>query len=116
MKLLRLVAILLIIGVVLFDAGAVLVNRVQTDELAQRALRSAVNAAQSPEGRRPEAVVASATAGLSRSDRARLVSATLDAAGLTVVVSMPAEVLVLDRLGPLSDLATATVTKTALSG
>jgi hypothetical protein len=39
----------------------------------------------------------------------------LDETGLTVTISQDARVLILDRLGPLSDLATSTVTKTAQS-
>lgn len=116
MSMVKVVAVLAVLGVLLFDAGAVLVNRVQADEVAQTVLRSAVTAAQTPEGRLPDAVVASAQAGLTGQDEVRLDSAVLDANGLTVVISKDAKVLVLDRLGPLAGLATATVSKTAAPG
>lgn len=113
MSLIKLVVVLALIGVVLFDAGAVLVNQVQTDELGQEALRAAVQSAQTPAGRQPTALEEAASAPLSGSERARLESVTLDAEGLTVTISQDARVAVLDRLGPLADLATAEVTKQA---
>lgn len=114
MSLLKTVAILAVIGVILFDVGAVIVNHVQADELGQAALRSAVERTQTPAGRRPEAITEAAQAGLERrSDRAELEAATLDESGLTVTIRQDARVLILDRLGPLGDLATARVTKRA---
>lgn len=113
---LKLLVVVVVLGLVLYEAGAVMVNVVQVDELAQSALRNAVQQAQSPAGRTPDAVQEAARAGLARSDRARLETAVLDAAGLTVTVSQDARTIVLHRLGPLADLATARSTKTAEAG
>jgi hypothetical protein len=114
-QLLKIAVVLAVIGVILYDASAVMVNAVQTDELGQMALRAAVAQAQTVAGRQPEAITEAARTGLGGSDRARLDAAVLDETGLTVTISQDARVLILDRLGPLSDLATSTVTKTAQS-
>jgi hypothetical protein len=114
--LVKVALVLAVLGVVVYDAGAVVVNHVQVDELGQSALRAAVQRTQAPGGTAPAAVAEAAQAGLARSDRAELGAAVVDTAGVHVTVRQDARVLVLDRLGPLADLVTAEVTKTAVPG
>jgi hypothetical protein len=112
-SLLKLLAILGVVGIILYETGAVVVNHVQADELGGAVLRAAVQQAESPQGRREGAITEAAETAVARSDRARLVEAALDGGEVRVTIEQDAQVLVLDRLGPLADLATATVTKTA---
>jgi hypothetical protein len=113
-SLLKTIAIICVIGVVLFDIGAVIVNHVQLDEATQNVLRETSATLDTTAGRRPDVITATAQeAAARRSDRAVVEEAVLDESGFTVTMSQEARVLLLDRLGPLSDYATARVTKSA---
>jgi hypothetical protein len=117
-SLIKIVAILAIIGVVVFDTGAVIVNHVQLDDVAQTTLRTTAQSARTGADRRPAALTQAAEQALDQaSERAELVEVTLESSRLRVTVRQDAQVLLLDRLGPLADLATAEVTKaTELEG
>lgn len=93
-------AALLLLGTVLFDGGAIAVNRVQLDDAARSAARSgAVTwAAQRSTPGAEQAVLAT----LSSQSGMTLESLTVTDGRVEVTVSRRATVLILDRLGPLA--------------
>lgn len=110
-SLLKLVAFLLALGLVIFEVVAVGVNFVQLDGIAGDAIRAGASV---PERERTEARVERAILGAleSRPDAA-LASFTMERDALEITVTRTANVLVLDRLGPLADLAENSLTKRA---
>lgn len=107
--LLRLVAGLGVLIVVLFDVGALAVNRVQLDAAAGSAARAGV--AERADGR--AAVEQAVAQRLSRVKDVVVDELVIDHSGVTVTITRPAPVLVVDRLGRLGALATPSVTKRA---
>ena len=101
--LLKLVTFLLALALVVFEAVAIAVNFVQLDDIAGEAVRSGASVTQRE---RTEAHV-------ERAVLAVLEELRMDAQSLEITVGRPARVLVLDRLGPLADLADNTLTKRA---
>jgi hypothetical protein len=105
---------LAIVGLVLFEAGAVIVNHVQLDTLSERVAQAAASGhaarpARDLSGARQAAEAAVVAHPAARVDDVHL----LPDGRVAVVVTQEANVLVLDRLGPLSDLASATATRSA---
>lgn len=96
----KMLAGLILLGVVLFDGGAVVVNRVQLDEAARSAARvGAVTWSQQGSSRAVERAV---LGDLSGQSGMALDAVTVTDARVEVTVSRHAAVLVLDRLGPLA--------------
>lgn len=109
--LLKLVAGLLMLGVVLFDTGAVIVNHVQLDEVAWA---TATHGARTWTAQRSTAAVHTAV----QQRLARHASMTLEDVvvaedRVAVTLSRPANVLLLSRLGPLSAYARGRATATS---
>lgn len=104
----RMLAGLLVLGTLLFDGGAIAVNRVQLEEAARVAARTgAVTWADQRSTRAVERAVLEDLAGESGMV---LDAVTVANARVQVTVSRPAAVLLLDRLGPLGKYAHASVT------
>lgn len=109
--LLRTVLALLVVGLVLFEIGAVLVNRVQLDEAARVAAQAgAQGLAERGSQRVAEAAV---QARLGEERDVALDAVVVDAPRVTVTVSRPAPVLLLDRMGPLARYAVGRATVSA---
>jgi hypothetical protein len=110
MNLVKLVLTLALVALVLYEGAALAVNHVQTDDLAQRALRAAERAGD-PAGVGQTDAVTAAEQVVAGHPRARLDAVGVEGSTVTVTVTQDARVIVLDRLGPLSDLAVTTITK-----
>lgn len=98
--LLRIIGVLLVGGVLLFDGGAVVVNRVQLEEAARVAARAGAGALAGE--RSPYAAQQAVTQRLERQTGMTLEDLTIDRGWVTVTLGRPAAVLVLDRVGPLA--------------
>lgn len=104
----RLVAGLLALGIVLFDSGAVVVNRLQLDEAARNAARAgAATWAEEGSARAAEAAVRAHVLDRVQVDVGEV---GFSAGHVVVTVSRPAPVLLLDRLGPIASWAEASAT------
>jgi hypothetical protein len=109
--LVKLVTFLLAVALVAFEVVAIAVNYVQLDGIAGEAVRSGAAVSQNE---RTEAHVERAVlAVLAEHDDARLEELSMDRSALEITIGRPARVLVLDRLGPLADLAENSLTKQA---
>ena len=98
--LLRTSALLLAMAIFLFDAGAVVVNRVQLDEAARTAARAGA-VAWSEQGSR-HAVEAAVNRRLAGERGMALETLAVAGSQIAVTLARPAPVLLLDRIGPLS--------------
>lgn len=107
--LLKLLLFLAVLALIVFEAGAVMVNQVQADEAAGGAARAALAASAS--SRAQPHLEEAARAALP--ERTTLDALTADAEGVEVTVTRQANVVVLDRIGPLEGLASATVSRRA---
>lgn len=108
--LLKLLAFFAIVGLLIFEVGAIAVNRVQLDDAAGQAARAAAATA-GARRTRPDQLQEAAQSTLP--EDVRLEAVSLEGQTVEVTVSRQAPVLVLDRLGPLADWAEATVVKEA---
>lgn len=109
--LLKLVVGLLLLGVVLFDTGAVIVNRVQLDETASA---TATSGARAWTAQRSTAAVHTAVQQrLARHATMTLEDVVVADDHVAVTLSRPANVLLLSRLGPLSAYAHGQATATS---
>ena len=105
----KLVGFLLALALVVFEVVAIGVNYVQLDDIAEEAVRAGASAT---EHRRTEAHVERAIlAALEHHEGVRLDDLDLGPDAIEVTVARTARVLVLDRLGPLADLADNSLTK-----
>lgn len=109
--LLKLVAGLLLFGVVLFDTGAVIVNRVQLDEIASATATSGARAW--TEQRSTTAVHTAVEQRLARHATMTLEDVVVAEDHVAVTLSRTANVLLLGRLGPLSAYAQGQATGTS---
>lgn len=109
--LLRIAAFVLALALVLFEAGAVAVNRIQLDDVGQEAARAGAFALRDQQSRR--AVTQAAQEVVAFREGVVLDAVDIDGDAVTVTVSREAPVLVIDRIGPIASWAQATVTKTA---
>lgn len=109
--LLKIVLVLLVFGLVVYEAGAVGVNYMQLDDLAGQAARAG---ASTPPQQRTAATVERAVLATLEGSGANLDAFEVTRDGVTVTVSRPARVMVVDHLGPLADLARAERTKQAV--
>jgi hypothetical protein len=109
--LLKLVAFLLALALVVFEIVAIAVNYVQLDDIAGQAVRGGASVTQRE---RTEAHVERAVlAVLDEHEGARLEDLRMNRQSLEITVGRQARVLVLNRLGPLGDLADNSLTKRA---
>jgi hypothetical protein len=112
--LVKLLVGLAVVGLVLFELGAVAVNHVQLDGLAERAARSAAASHATRPTRELTTARQGAEAAIADEPHAHLVDVTLQQDGrVAVTLSRPARVLVIDRIGFLEDFATAAITRSA---
>jgi hypothetical protein len=109
--LLKLVGFLLGLAFVVFEVVAIAVNYVQLDDIATQAARAGASVGQ--QERSVAHVERAVLAVLEEHDSARLEELDIDRQSLEVTVGRTARVLVLDRLGPLGDLAENSLTKRA---
>lgn len=109
--LLKTIVVLAVIGVALYDGGAVLVNQFQLDEAAGDAIRIAAQDYGTHRSANGAETVANEV--LEELTGAELSEFTVDEVGMRMTVGRPAPVLVLDRIPPLADWAHGAVTKTA---
>lgn len=109
--LLKIVVVLLVFGLVVYEAGAVAVNYMQLDDLAGQAVRAG---ASTPPQQRTAATVERAMLAELEGSGADLDQFEVDPEGVSLTISRQARVLVLDRLGPLADVARAERTKRAV--
>ncbi|HVL99998.1 MAG TPA: hypothetical protein VM324_11970 [Egibacteraceae bacterium] len=112
--LLRLVTGLLVATVVLLDGGAVLVNRVQLDEVARRA--AVAGAFAWTGGGSPHVIETAVRQRLPHQTGVTLEAVTVGGARVSVTVSRPAQVLLLGRIGPLSSWAHGRATSSSAAG
>lgn len=112
--LLRLTVGLLALGVVLFDGGALLVNRVQLDEAARVAALSGARAWASHHS--SAAVEAAVGQRLATHPGMALEGVAVTGGRVAVTVARPAAVLLLDRVGPLSRVVQGRATSTSAAG
>ena len=109
--LLKLVAFLLGLALVVFEVVAIAVNYVQLDDIAAQAVRAGASVTQRE---RTEAHVERAVlAVLDEHESTRLEEFRMGRESLEITIGRTAGVLVLDRLGPLGDLAENSLTKQA---
>jgi hypothetical protein len=100
--------VLAIVGVSVFDGMALVINRIQLDDIAGSALRAGLQAWESP------ATVRSAVeARLEREEDVRLDDLEVSRDHVELTVSRPARTLVLHRIGPIADATETAVTKEA---
>lgn len=111
MSLVKTVLVLAVIGLVLFDGVAVMVNHVQTDDLAGRALRAAERTSGSTSAARQTSAQEAAEQAVAEHRRATVEEVATAGGTLAVTVTQTAPVIWLDRVGPLEDWAVSTVTK-----
>lgn len=109
----KMLAALLLIGLAMFEAGAIGVNRIQLDDIAGKAIRAAARAYQDQSSRSPAAVTVAVEGSLADHPQVRLVDVAVDPEGVSITISRTAPVLVVDRIGPLADWAEAEVSKHA---
>lgn len=109
--LLRTSALVLAVALSLFDAGAVVVNRVQLDEAARTAARAGA-VAWSEQGSRRAVEVAIARR-LSGEQGMALEGLDVQSSEVAVTLTRPAPVLLLDHIGPLSRHAQGRATSTS---
>lgn len=112
--LLRLVAGLLVLGLVAFEGGALLVNHAQLDETARQAARVGARAWASE--RSPAAVEAAVLRHLDGLDDVTLDRVAVDHDRVSVTVTRAAAVLLLDRIGPVSRHAQGRATASWAAG
>ena len=109
--LLKLVAFLLGLALVVFEVVAIAVNYVQLDNIAAQAVRAGASVTQRE---RTEAHVERAVlAVLEEHENARLEEFHMGRETLEITIGRTASVLVLDRIGPLGELAENSLTKKA---
>jgi hypothetical protein len=112
--LVKLLVGLAIVGLILYEAGAVAVNHVQLDALGERVAQSAAASHASRPTRDLTTARQGAEAAIADHPAAHIDDVRLAEDGaVVVVISQEARVVLIDRLGPLSDLATATITRSA---
>lgn len=109
--LLNLVLGLLVVGLIVFEIGAVAVNAVQLDGIVQDAARAA--ATQMSQTTAASALEQAALSGMAGQRNVRLDALTATRETVTVTVSRPAPVLLVDRIPPLRDHLVASATSTA---
>ncbi len=110
--LVKLVVFILALALVVHEAVAIAVNHVQLDDIGRDAVLSG---AAVPSGQRTPAHVERAVlASLDEHEGARLEAFAADREAVRVTVGRTANVLVLDRLGPLSSWSENSVTKQAV--
>lgn len=102
--LLKIVVALLVLGLVLYEAGAIAVNYFQVDDLAGRAARAG---ASTPPQQRTHATVERAVLAVLESSDAQLEELEVEGDEITLTISRPARVLLLDRIPPAEGLTTA---------
>lgn len=108
--LLKIVVALLVLGLVFYEGGAIAVNYFQVDDLAGRAARAG---ASTPPQQRNHATVERAVLAVLEGSDAQLEDLEVEADEITLTISRPARVLLLDRLPPAEGLITAEQRKRA---
>jgi hypothetical protein len=108
--LLKVVAALLVLGLILYEASAIAVNHFQVDSLAGEAVRA--GAGTPPQQRTHATVERAVLAALEGSD-ARLEQLDVSGEEVELTVSRTARVLLLDRIPPAAGLVTAVYRKSA---
>jgi Flp pilus assembly protein TadG len=107
--LMKIVLFLLIVFYLVFEIAAVTVNQVQLDDAAQTAARLGAQALRDRRG--PAGAEEAVQQPLP--DNVTLEGISIAGDEVTVTATRAAAVLLLDRLGPLAQFATSTVTATA---
>lgn len=97
---LKLLAGLLLLGLALYEGGALIVNQVQLDDAAR--LAAAAGAAAWAHEHSTAAVDGVVQRRLTRHTEMALESVAIEGDTVTVTVTRPAAVMLLDRIGPLS--------------
>lgn len=105
------VVVLALIGVALFDFGAVTVNALQLDDIAGSTLRLARQSY--AETGRIEATTEAVQARLEREDEVRLEELAVDDGELVLTLGRPSATLLTHRIPPLEPHTHRTVTKRA---
>lgn len=100
---LKLLVGLLLLGLVLYEGGALVVNQVQLDDAARRA--AAAGAAAWAYEHSTAAVDGVVQRRMTRHTEMALESVAIEGDTVTVTVTRPAAVMLLDRIGPLSHYA-----------
>lgn len=108
--LLKVVAALLLVGLVVYEAGAIAVNHFQIDDLAGQAVRAGAG---TPQQQRTHATVERAVLAVLEGSDARLEELEVDGGQVVVTVSRAARVLILDRIPPAEGIVRAEQRKTA---
>lgn len=106
----KLVAFLLLFALVVYEVGALVVNQFQLDTIGGDAARAALLVAR--QGGSVQAVSDAAAATLDDDPGATLEAVAVEGGAVSVTVTRPAPVLILDRVGALDDVVRQSVTKT----